>query len=155
MKLDHAGQLEQKIGELIKCLVPVWFLKCWQLYIVMIALQLLLCCNKLYVPKRYILKQKNRDLNRRIYRSTLPAPFSYMLGPESFASPSTNACFMLARFNLRYFFYQVQEWHTRKHTTPTTTGLATLVTDKLLQPALIFDPIMSRPYATMSGFTRP
>ena len=75
----------------------------------MIALQLLLCCNKLYVPKRYILKQKNRDLNRRIYRSTLPAPFSYMLGPESFASPSTNACFMLARFNLRYFFYQVQE----------------------------------------------
>ncbi|KAJ0524090.1 hypothetical protein HanIR_Chr10g0500741 [Helianthus annuus] len=44
---------------------------------------------------------------------------------------------------------------TSRHTTPATTGLATLVPDNVLQPVLIFDPIISRPYATTSGFTRP
>ena len=94
------------------------------------------------------------QLTRKTYRSTLPAPCSYILGPDSFAAPSTNACFMLAGFKMSCRLLSGMTL-TSKHTTPATTGLATLVPDKLLQPVLILDPIISRPYATTSGFTRP
>lgn len=88
------------------------------------------------------------------YRSSLPAPCSYMLGPASLTAPSTRACFMLAGFSMSFLVFSGMTL-TSKHTTPATTGLATLVPERLLQPVLILDPIISRPYATTSGLTRP
>ena len=43
----------------------------------------------------------------------------------------------------------------RSVTAPATTGDATDVPERLRHPPAIFDPITSRPYATMSGFTLP
>jgi hypothetical protein len=64
------------------------------------------------------------------------------------------ACFILAGLMT---FQRIDSGITlaSRQTAPATTGLATLVPERLLHPEFILDPIISLPYATISGFTLP
>ena len=84
---------------------------------------------------------KNQENAHKFNR---PEPCSKIFGPSNREAPSIIACFMLAGLMI---FQRMDSGITlaSKQMAPATTGLATLVPERLLQPEFILDPMMSLP----------